>query len=173
MTESHEPGPEKKTAAPSRTLITAKSEYLKGADTLLELAQLELRIFDRDLSETRLDAPVRIEAMRRFLARSRLNRIHIALHDVEHVKRFCPRIIALLGAFADSMSIRRTEGEASRAQDCFMLADRVHVVRRPVALQGRGVLILNDRHEGQAMRDRFDEIWESSEPGVSANTTGL
>jgi len=160
-------------AAPSRTLMTTRSEYLQAADKLLELAQLEIRIFDPDLSQTRLDTPARIEALRRFLARSRLNRAYIALHDVEYVKRHCPRLICLLGIFSGSMAIHRTEGEATKTQDCFMLADRMHVIRRPVAAQGRGVCILNDSHEGQAMRDRFDEIWECSEPGVCANTSGL
>jgi len=35
------------------------------------------------------------------------------------------------------------------------------------------VLVLNDPKECQPMRERFDEIWESSLPGVSAITTGL
>ena len=166
---NHAPQP----ALPERTLLTAKSEYLQAADKLLGMAQLELRIFDPDLSETRLDTPPRIEALRQFLARSRLNRVYVALHDVEYVKRHCPRLISLLGIFAGSMAIRRTEGEGAKVQDCFILADRVNLVRRPVARQGRGVFILNDRHEGHSMRERFEEIWETSEPGVSANTTGL
>ena len=39
--------------------------------------------------------------------------------------------------------------------------------------QPRGVLVINDPKECQPMRERFDEIWESSVPAVSANTTGL
>ena len=159
--------------APERFLLTAKGEYSEAADKLLGMARRELRIFDPDLSEFRLETPARIEALRQFLARSRGNHLYIALHDTEYVKRYCPRLITLLGTFAGSMTIRRTEGEATKIQDCFVLADQAHVVRRPVTAQGRGVFLLNDTHEGLGMRDRFNEIWQLSESGVSANTTGL
>jgi hypothetical protein len=42
-----------------------------------------------------------------------------------------------------------------------------------VTAQARGVLVIGDPKECQPMRERFDEIWESSVPAVSANTTGL
>ena len=71
------------------------------------------------------------------------------------------------------MFIYRTQGDAAKVQDCFALADGEHLVRRPVTTQPRGVLVLNDPKECQPMRERFDEIWESSEPAVSAATTGL
>ena len=84
-----------------------------------------------------------------------------------------PRLVALLGTFSGRILINRTLGEAARVQDCFILADKVHVLRRPVATQGRGVFILNDPRECLGMLGRFEEIWGSSEPGVSANSTGL
>ena len=67
----------------------------------------------------------------------------------------------------------RTEGEAARVQDRFVLADENHVLRRPVATQSRGVVLLDDEHEGHAMRLRFDEIWGSAIPAVSATKIGL
>ena len=158
---------------PERTLTLAKSEYAAGADRLLELARRELLIFDPDLSEFRLELPSRVEALRQFLACSPSNRLQIALRDPEYVKRHCPRIMSLLGVYSASMRIHRTQGDANRAQDCFVLADRQHVVRRPVSAQGRGVIIIGDPREGLAMHERFSEIWELSEPGPSASTSGL
>ena len=54
-----------------------------------------------------------------------------------------------------------------------MIADDEHFVRRPVANQPRGVLVLNDPKECQPMRERFAEIWELSVATVSASQTGL
>lgn len=158
---------------PERTLFTSKAEYNHAADRLLAIAETELRIFDPDFGDFRLEIPARIEALRQFLRRGLNNRLYIAVHDPDSVQRYCPRLVALLGTFSGRMLINRTLGEAARIQDCFILADKVHVVRRPVATQGRGVFILNDVREALGMRGRFDEIWESSEPGVSANATGL
>ena len=93
--------------------------------------------------------------------------------SVEHVTKRCPRLITLMGSYTSALLIFQTRGEAAKVQDCFVLADGDHLVRRPVRTQARGVLVTNDPKECQPMRERFDEIWESSLPGVSAITTGL
>ncbi len=158
---------------PQRRLLSARSEYLEGFGTLLARTRRELRIFDADLAELEINAPHRIELLASLLRGNRAHRVLIALHDVEHVTRRCPRLIALLGSHAPRMLIQGTQGEAARVQDCFVIADGEHLLRRPVRSQPRGVLVLDDPRECQPMRERFEEIWESSLPGVSANTTGL
>jgi hypothetical protein len=158
---------------PRRTLITTRKEYFDAADEVLAQVQRELRIFDPDLKDLRLDTPPRIALLREFLLRHRDNRLHISLRDVDFVRLHCPRLITLLGNFAPAMQIWQAQGDAARVQDCFILADRKHVVRRPVALQPRGVFILDDPREGFVMQERFNEIWEISVPSVSANTSGL
>jgi hypothetical protein len=160
-------------ATPQRIVLGRRSEYLDGFGKLLQLARRELRIFDQDLSELEMNSLSRVEMLARFLRESRNRRLYIALHDVEHVAKRCPRLIKLLGSHSAAMFIYKTEGDAAKVQDCFVLADGEHLVRRPVRTQARGVLVLNDPKEGQPMRERFDAIWESSELGVSANTTGL
>lgn len=161
------------TPEPKRTLITSRSEYLAAAERLFNLAQRELRIFDPDLEDTRIDTPERIDMLQQFLRRSTDSRLYISVRDPEFIKRSCPRLIALLTRFSATMSIWRAEGEAARVQDCFILADREHLVRRPVARQSRGVFILDDPREGLVMHERFKEIWDTSVPAVSASTSGL
>lgn len=158
---------------PERILLAAKNDYLQGFERLLGLARRELRIFDPDLSELDMNSTARIEMLTRFLRGSRTHRIYVALHDVEHVVKRCPRLITLLGSYTAGILILQTQGEAAKVQDCFVLADDDHLVRRPVTTQPRGVLVINDPKECQPMRERFEEIWESSAPAVSANTTGL
>ncbi len=160
-------------AAPERTLLTARSEYVEGFNRLLGLVHRELRIFDPDLSELGVNSPQCIGMLSRFLRENRNHRVYVALHDTGHVTTRCPRLIALLGSHTEGLSIFRTQGDATRVQDCFVLADNDHLVRRPVRTQARGVLILNDPADCQPMRERFDEIWELSIPAVSANIAGL
>ncbi len=160
-------------AVPERILLQARSDYLEGFNRLLGLARRELRIFDPDLSELEMNSTNRVETLTRFLRESRTRRIYVALHDVEHVTKRCPRLITLMGSYTSAIFIFQTHGEAAKVQDCFVLADGDHLVRRPVTTQPRGVLVINDPKECQPMRERFDEIWESSLPTVSVNTTGL
>lgn len=158
---------------PSRSLLTSRGDYLSAADKLLGRAQREIKVFDPALQELHLDHSSRIDMLNTFLLRSPANRLYIALHDVEHVKRHCPRLIRLLTTFSASMFIHRTQDDASRVQDCFILADNASFVRRPVAAQPRGVFVTDDANEAGAMRKRFDEIWNSSTQGVSATVSGL
>lgn len=158
---------------PSRTLITTRREYLEAIERLLGMVKRELRIFDPDLSELDFNSQNRIAALRRILSGGRMHRVYIALHDVEYVRTRCPRLIDLLLIYPSGLFIYQTEGEAARVQDRFVLADETHVVRRPVATQARGAVLLDDEHEGHAMRNRFDEIWVSSIPAVSASQSGL
>jgi hypothetical protein len=158
---------------PERTLLQARSDYQRGFGRLLGLVRRELRIFDPDLSELDINSAERVEAFARFLRGGPDRRIFVALHGVDYVNKRCPRLIALLGIHASSIFIYQTIGDAAKVQDCFVVADGDHLVRRPVTARPRGVLVLNDPKECQPMRERFDEIWESSIPAVSANTTGL
>jgi hypothetical protein len=160
-------------AAPQRALFATKREYLECFERLLGLVRRELRIFDPDLAELGLNSPPKVALLRDFLERSRTHRLYIAVHDTEFVTRHCPRVLALLGSFPRQMFIHQTEGEALKAQDCFVLADDSHLVRRSVAGQARGVLVLHDPKDCGSIRDRFEEIWESSLPTVSPSTTGL
>jgi hypothetical protein len=164
---------ETESAAPERTLLQTKADYERGFGRVLGLVRRELRIFDSDLAELQINSAERVETLSRFLRGGPNRRVFIALHDVDHVSKRCPRFIALLGIYASSIFIYRTLGDAAKVQDCFVLADGEHLVRRPVTVQPRGVLVIGDPKECQPMRERFDEIWESSEPAVSANTTGL
>ena len=159
--------------SPQRRLITTRAEYQEAIDLLLPIAQRELRVFDPDLSDLRLHLPERITRLREFLSRGRNNRLYIAVHKTEFIEQRAPRILNLLGLFAANIFIQRTQGDAARVQDCFILCDETHLVRRSVAAQPRGVVLTDDLIEGAKTRDRFDQIWESSEPGVSANTSGL
>jgi hypothetical protein len=159
--------------APERTLLQTRGDYQLGFGRVLGLVHRELRIFDPDLSELEMNSTERVETLSRFLRGGANRRVFIALHGVDYVSKRCPRFITLLSIYASSIFIHRTTGDAAKVQDCFVLADGDHLIRRPVTAQPRGVLVIADPRECQPMRERFDEIWESSEPAVSASATGL
>ncbi|TSA14150.1 MAG: hypothetical protein D4R74_08765 [Betaproteobacteria bacterium] len=158
---------------PERVLLSTRREYLEALLRVAGLARRELRIFDAHCADLDIDSPQTHELLRVFLLRSRDNRLYLAVHDIEHIRTRCPRLLLLLRQFSDRMFIHRTQGDAARAQDCFVLADRLHFVRRPVHAQPRATLRLNDEQESQGIYLRFSEIWDSSVPAISASTSGL
>lgn len=158
---------------PQRLALFTRKEYREALERLAVLAQRELRMFDPDFSGLEINSQRICELLRAFLLRDRNNRLYLAAHDTDYIRNYCPRLLNLLRQFSDRLFIHQTEGESARAQDCLVLADRLHFVRRPVCAQPRAILSLNDDKESQGIYLRFSEIWESSLPAVSASISGL
>ncbi len=158
---------------PERQLLGSRREYLAAFDVLIGGLRHELRVFDPDCAQLELNAPRRAELLRGFLLANRDNRLLIAVHDPDYLRKHCPRFMQLLAQFSASIAVHQTEGEAARAQDCFVLADIEHFLRRPVATAMRGIYALNEFQEARSLRERFEEIWQSSVPAVSATSLGL
>ena len=158
---------------PERSALSTRKEYRDALARLIGLAQHELRIFDADFSDLDINSPQTYELLRAFLLRGRNNRLYIAVHDTGYVRNRCARLLKLLRQFSDRVFIHQTQGDAANVQDCLVLADKLHFVRRPVYAQPRATLILNDDKESQGIYLRFAEIWDSSFPAVSATTSGL
>jgi hypothetical protein len=158
---------------PERRVITTRLEYLQGLALVIGLARREIAIFDPDLAAVDMNSAARLDQLAAFFAASRDARLRIVVHDPDTLRRSCPRLLSLLALHANAIAIHQTEGEATRAQDCFALADAEHFVRRGVAAQARGAIGLNDQREGRMMHERFEEIWQSSVLAVSAKTLGL
>lgn len=150
-----------------------EADYQAAVDRLLAAPGRELRIFDPDLAALRLNTPQRVELLKNFLAASRTRRLYVALHDPDHLTKYCPRMMALLSRFAHAIQVNCTHEEIRNLQDSFLVIDQSHYLRRPVAEQFRGALGLNDETEALSMRARFTEIWSASFPGVAGTTLGL
>lgn len=153
--------------------FNSEAEFLAAIDRLLQLDGRELRIFDADLSALKFNSPERAELLRAFLAGSQTRRVFIVVHDPGHITRYCPRLMNLLALYSHAIQIHRTGEEIRELQDSFMVLDKNHYVRRPVARFFRGAAGVNDETEALVMRSRFQEIWNASEPAVSSSTSGL
>ncbi len=162
-------------AAPKTEYVQfdTEADFQQAVDRLLAAPGREMRIFDPDLSALRLNTAQRVEQLRQFLAASRTRRLYIAVHDPDHLTKYCPRMMALMARFAHAIQVNCTHEEIRNLQDSFLVLDQAHYLRRPVALQFRGALGLHDDTEAMTMRARFMEIWSASFPGVASTTLGL
>lgn len=156
-----------------RRLITGKREYVAAFDELVRGARQALQVFDPDGVQLGLNRAACAERLRTFLLAHRDNRLLIAVHSTDHLRKHCPRLMMLVSELSFAIAIHQTDGEATRAQDCFVLADAEHFVRRPVATAARGVYAIDAPHEAREIRGRFDEIWQSSFLAITATTLGL
>ena len=108
-----------------------------------------------------------------FLLAGRAHRLMIALHDTDPLERDCPRLITLLRQFPMSIEIHRTLAQARNASDPFIVADDHSVWHQLHHEQPRAIVALHSPADAMPIAQRFDEIWDLSEPAVSATTLGL
>lgn len=154
-------------------LISGTAESLEAIDAVVDSAERTLRIFDVTLSNRGFNTPARAERLRQFLVAGRAHRILIALHDTELLERENPRLLGLLRQFPMSIEIHRTLAQARNARDPFVVADDHSMWHQLHFEQPRAVVAIHSPADALPIAQRFDEIWELSEPAVSATTLGL
>lgn len=153
--------------------ISGTAESLAAIDQVIAAAERTIRIFDITLSNRGFNSPARATLLREFLVRGRAHRLLIALHDTELLERECPRLLILLRQFPMSIEIHRTIAQARNATDPCVIADDHSVWHQLHFEQPRAVVALHSPVDALPISQRFDEIWDLSEPAVSATTLGL
>jgi hypothetical protein len=154
-------------------MLSGIAESNAAIDEVIATAQRTLRIFDFTLMNRGFNSPSRFDAMRHFLVTGRAHRILIALHEPELLERECPRLLMLLRQFPMSIAIHRTVSAARNAMDPFVLADDRSVWHQMHYSQLRAIVALHSPVDAVPIAQRFEEIWDQSEPAISATTTGL
>ncbi len=160
-------------AAPFSQHFASLSAYQQALDQVLEAARHSLQLFEYDLHEGGWNSPQREALLKQFILRSTDNRLHIALHSVDFVRRHCPRLLNLQRQYSYAVLIHETNPEARSINDPILIADGQHYVHRFHYEQARGELVLHDPDQTHRLVLRFDEIWHASSVAVTATTLGL
>ncbi len=153
--------------------ISGSAESLAAIEEVVGTAQRAIRVFDISLSNRGFNSPALAEKLRQFFVAGRAHRLFIALHNTDLLERESPRLLALLRQFPMSIEIHRTLAQARNAMDPFVVADDHSVWHQHHFEQPRAILALRSPPDATPIMQRFDEIWELSEPAVSATTLGL
>jgi hypothetical protein len=171
MTDTNLPEPAK--PEPSYRRLSGIAEAQEAIDQVIAAAQTTIRVFDVSLSNRGFNSPQRTEALRQFFLAGRAHRLLIALHEPDTLVRDCPRLLQLLRQFSMSIEIHRTLDQARTAFDPFIIADDHSVWHQHHFEQPRSIVALHSHVDATPILQRFDEIWDKSEPAVSATTSGL
>ena len=158
---------------PSYRQLSGIADSQEAIDQVVGVAERTIRIFDISLSNRGFNTPARTEKLREFLVRGRAHRLLIALHETDFLERENARLLTLLRQFPMSIEIHRTLAQARNAADPFVLADDHSVWHQLHYEQPRAVVALHSPADALPISQRFDEIWDLSEPAVSATTLGL
>lgn len=104
------------------------------------------------------------ESLGHLIARQPRNRIRIVLVDTEHMLTTCERLVDLARRFSDLLMIRRVGEPHLGLSEMFAIADqRSIVVQRDVRLVEATLDVESPRAAAPYVQ-RFEEIWQASEP---------
>ena len=135
---------------PERQLLGSRREYLAAFDELVAGLRHELRVFDPDCAAARAERARRASRRcARFLLASRDNRLLIAVHDPEHLRRHAPRFLALLARVQRSDRDPPDRGRGS-ARAGLLRARRHRALRAPAGGGGVARRVRVERIPGRA-----------------------
>jgi hypothetical protein len=155
------------------TQLDGIADYVTALDTLCNLAQRNLYLFEKDFDGLGYNTEARYTTLRNFLLSSPAHRLFVLAHDMHYLSTMCPRMMMLLKQFGTSMSIFQTPKNLQHITEPFSIADESNYVRRFHFDDPRGILAQHDPEKARALKSRFLEMWESSHQGISATKLGL
>jgi hypothetical protein len=159
--------------APQHETLSTLAEQVAAIDRLIGLARQSIKVFDGDLAQMGWNSVARSALLIAFLQRSRHPRLDIIVHDTRWIAASCPRLTALLQHWGHAIAIYRTGFEARAAADPMVIVDARHYLHRFHIDHPRAELGIDAPADARPLANRFDEIWATGEPGVTATTLGL
>jgi hypothetical protein len=147
-------------------------DYDAMFDELIDGAQQTIRIFDHVLSPA-FNSPARCEQLARFLRAGGPTRLHIVLHTVQGAERASPRLLALLQRYTHVAKARQTPRWARHVYDRFVIIDSLHYLHGFHHAHARFARGTNDLEGAQQLIERFEELWDASQPVFGASVLGL
>jgi hypothetical protein len=155
------------------TKLNGIVDYIGALDTLCNLVQHDLYLFEKDFDGVGYNSESRYVTLRKFLLVNPAHRLFMMAHDTHYLATLCPRILMLLRQFSASMFIYQTPKNLQYIYEPFSVADDLHSVRRFHFDDPRGILALHDPENARALKSRFLEMWASSRPAISTTILGL
>jgi len=155
------------------TQLDGITDYTGALDTLCQLAQRNLYLFEKDFDGLGYNSEARYTTLRNFLLANPAHRLFVLAHDTHYLATMCPRMLMLLEQFGTAMFIHQTPGHLQHISDPFSVADESNYVRRFHFDDPRGILGQRDPEKARALKARFLEMWGQSHPAVSNTKLGL
>jgi hypothetical protein len=158
---------------PREAVLDSVAAQAAAIDELIDLARQRLQIFDIDLAQGGWNAVSRADRLAAFLRRHRTARMDVIVHDTRWLETSCPRLLTLLKLHSHAVTIYRTGLEARTAMDPLLIVDARHFLHRFHIDHPRAALAIEQPALARALVMRFEQIWATGEPGLSATVLGL
>ena len=154
-------------------VILGERNYEAAINLVIAKAQTSLLIFDQDFAYGDFASKQCYELIKQFLSTNEFCQLTIILQQADFFVNNCPRLFDLLKLFGHKMVVFETNNNTKIAKDCFVVADKLHYVRRFHIDQARFKYAFDDETECANLQMRFDELMQETADAVSPTKLGL
>jgi hypothetical protein len=140
---------------------------------LIAQARHELAVFQPQLEPALFNASATTNALVAFVTAHRHNRVRLLVEDAEQAVRDNPRVVELCRRLSDFVEMRQVGEEHRGLRELFVTADRSGYLHQSDLTRPECVIELHDRGHGGELAQRFEAMWERSEPIAAIRTAGL
>lgn len=154
-------------------VLLGERNYNAALNLVIARATNELLIFDQNFRLGDYASVHRFELIKQFLNKAPFSQLTIILQKTDFFVNKCPKLFELLKLNSHRMKVFETNQNAKIAKDCFVIADKLHYLRRFHIDQARFKFAFDDVEECANLRMRFDELMGETTEAVSATKLGL
>ena len=151
--------------------LDGRAELAAAATALVSQARRTINICTPDLEPWLYAQSELVSAMQQFLLGQR-GQLRIVLFDSELIRRG-HGLVQLAQRLPTFVAIHRPLPEITQPDSAFMTVDAAGYLFRHHRDQPQGVVEYNDRFRVRELNDRFQQLWNQSEPEPECRRQGL
>lgn len=154
--------------------IEQQKAALAITSALIAQAGRSVLVYTRELDPGLFDAPLALDALRRFATRTRGGEVHILLQDAATPQRALAPLIGLAQRLPSVFACREVTDPVDRAYaSAFVANDRGGYYFRPLGHRFDGEAELENPGRARQLREEFGRVWERSRPCTEYRALGL
>lgn len=159
--------------SPQRTLVRGSDAVRNVLAPLVDRAQHDIALLAPQLPPTLFNTVAFARAFASFAARHRRNRGRVLLDDVQQALRDNDRLVELARRLSDTLSIRQVGEDDRGNRDILLIVDHSAYLQQHDLAHMEAIVDTRGGPPIAEVMQRFDVMWERSEPLAALNPIGL
>ncbi len=153
--------------------LTERDAIRDRIASLIESAKREIVVFAPQMDAHFFNNSQLSRPLASFAARHQYNRARILIEDTSQVLRDNDRIVGLCRRLPEFIQLRQVAEEHLGFREMFVIVDGVSSLHQPDVTKYECVVEPAGRKRAAEMLERFELMWDRSEPAFGLNTAGL
>jgi hypothetical protein len=158
---------------PTRRVLRDRGEIAAQIATLASQARREIALFAPELEPALFNTAALDHALTSFATGHRYNRARLLVEDGQQAVRDNTRLVELARRLGEFIELRQVGEEHVGRRELFVLVDREGYLHQRDLAHPECLLDLHGRREAIELVQRFQEMWDRSQPIASIRTAGL